>query len=179
MAQKTVYLVDIFKDVVAAAGTILGMTLHYTYGSVDEIRNKLNILSKNPDSAMPKYPLVALITDTRERCGESPVLYSNATVRLLIINLTKQSAVAEDRTTYNFKAVIHPIWEEIQNQMVKCHKFDIDDVTLLPYTKYDRYNWGRVQALADGDGSPDFIDATDITIDNLPVKKSNCLIYKP
>lgn len=174
MVQKTVYIVDIMRNVVSAASLALGYSIHYEYGPLDEIVLKLVSMSKHPDSNYPKYPMVALITDIREECGRSEQIYSDATIRLLIINNTRRQAYAEDRTTNNFKVKIHPIWEEVQRQIRKCHKFDIDHETVMPYTKYDRYNWGRSQSFVDlGQGSADFIDATDITM-TLAVKAYNC-----
>ena len=175
MSQKTMYIVDIVKDVVTAVTAAIGYTVHYEYGPLDEIVNKLVVMSKSPKDGYPKYPLVALITDIREECGRDKNIYSDATVRLLIINNTRQHAYAEERTTNNFKAKIHPIWEELQRQLRICHKFDISHEYLLQYTKYDRYNWGRSQAFVDlGQGSVDFIDATDITM-TLPVKSYRCI----
>lgn len=174
MVQRTVYVVDIMKDVVTAVSAAIGYVVHYEYGPLDEIVHKLVQMSKQPSSTYPKYPLVALVTDIREECGRDKNIYSDATMRLLIVNKTKQSAFAEDRTTNNFKLVIHPVWEEVQRQIRKCHKFDIDHNYNMEYTKYDRYNWGRSQSFVDmGQGSADFIDATDITI-TLPVKSYRC-----
>ena len=173
-APKTIYVVDIIGQVVSASATSLGVPIHYEYGPIEEIVHKLVQMSKAPRAENPKYPLVAVITDIREECGRSEQIYCDATLRLLVVNNTKQHAWAEDRTTHNFKAVIHPIWEELQNQLRKSHKFDIEHETMLSYTKYDRYNWGRSQSFVDlGQGSADYIDATDITI-TLPVKAYRC-----
>ena len=82
---------------------------------------------------------------------------------------------AEQRTEHSFKAIINPIWEEMQNQFVKNHQIDFTVKDRIPCTKTDRYNWGRTQQFIDlGKGSSDFIDASDIII-TIPVKKKNCL----
>lgn len=174
MAQKTVYLVDIMSDVVAEVSKALDFSVHYEYGPIEEIVHKLIEMSKSPIAGFPKYPMVALVTDITEECGRDKSLYANATARILVINNTRREAWAEDRTTHNFKAIIHPIWEELQNQLRKSNKFAIDHEYLLQYTKHDRYNWGRSQSFVDlGQGSVDYIDATDITI-TLPVKSYRC-----
>ena len=97
---------------------------------------------------------------------------------MIIANLTDKNLYAEDRTTQSFKAVIDPIWEELQNQMRKCHKFDIGVDTEIEATKTDRYNWGRSQAFIElGQGSSDYIDASDISFD-LIVKAYNCITFQ-
>lgn len=174
MSQKTVYLVDIMKDVVNATALAMPLSINYTYGPIDEIVGKLVQMSKNPVSGNPKYPLVALVTDIREELGQSEQIYSTATFRLLIVNKTDQKFFAEKRTETSFKQVLHPIFEELQNQLRKCHKFDIDCDNVIPMTKFDRYNWGRSQSFVElGQGAADFIDAVDLTM-TLRIKAYNC-----
>lgn len=177
-AQTPRYIVDLLSAVVDSTETALGFTIHYTYGSYAEIIEKLKVMTETPSDTVPKYPIIALITDVRERKGlPNTSLYSEVNCNLVIAIDTRSDIYAEDRmaTAGNFKTKLYPIYEEFLYQLYLCHKFDIDDEREIQHDKYDRLNFGRTQAFIESGMGVDFIDAIEIREMVLPVKNYSCL----
>jgi hypothetical protein len=180
MARQTpVYVYDLLATVVGLTATAVGISpIHYTYGSGKEIVEKMVAMSKDPQVANPKYPLIALITDVIEERGLSTAIYTDATCHIVIANLTESQLLAEDRIAGNFKTVLYPIYEEFLYQLYKCHLFDIEESRLIRHRKIDRLDFGRSQFFSEAGLGADFIDAIELQNMVLKVKKYNCLTHK-
>ena len=177
------YIVDIMRTVVAAVEARLLPQLqaydsniqavHYEYGHPIEILETLRQMDESSTLRYKKYPLVALFTDIKEQKG---VLgeYSHATLQLVVVHHTKPEYKAEERRIKNFIPVIHPIVDELFNQVVKSKYFLDSSTNTLERTEIDRYYWGR-QAAGGNDANKgnDYLDATEIEL-NVRVNP-NCL----
>ena len=178
------YIVDIMKTVVRAVeAKILPIlqasdpsiqAIHYEYGHPLEIMETCRQWDKSPTLRYKKYPMVALFTDIREKKGYMGE-YSRATIDLVVVHHTRPDYKAEDRRQKTFIPVIHPIVDELVNQIADSVYF-IDAVPdTIERTEIDRYYWGR-QAVGGNDQlkGNDFLDATEL---QLQVRvSSDCII---
>lgn len=148
--------------------------VHYEYGHPLEIMETCRQMDKSPTLRYKKYPMVALFTDIRERKGTMGE-YSRATIDLVVVHHTLPSYKAEERRLKTFMPVIHPIVDELVNQIAESDYFIDSNPNTIERTEIDRYYWGR-QAVGGNDQlkGNDFLDATEL---QLQVRvSSDCII---
>ncbi|HEY5588414.1 MAG TPA: hypothetical protein VIK86_05595 [Candidatus Paceibacterota bacterium] len=173
MINKTVYLVDIMKVIVADVATKLGKSVYYKYGGFKEVFNELEQLANN--DTYTNYPLVWLITDFEQKKGIGINIYSEATVNMLIFNKTLPEWSSEQRTLYSFKAQLHPIYEQLISSIEASHSIN-SGFGESEHKQTDHYSWGRDKIEMTKDGKPfsDYIDAVEINNLTLKIYKQNC-----
>lgn len=170
MAQQ-VYIVDEMRSVIAKVNTALatknfGQTVYYMYGHPKEINNRLQELTNSPTEANKKFPLVILFTDITIKKTE-PGFFGTAKLRMLIANITEPTYIAEQRTELNFKPVIHPIKDELLNQIERYKQFTFEGE--LQYEETDMYFYGS--QINDKNVFTDRIDGTELN--NIQININN------
>lgn len=173
MINKTVYLVDIMKVIVADVATKLGKSVYYKYGGFKEVFNELEQFANN--ELYTNYPLIWLITDFEQKKGTAVDIYSEANVNILIFNKTLPEWTAEQRTNFSFKAQLHPIYEQLIDSIQNSHSI-YTGFKNPEHKQTDRYSWGRDRIEMTKDGNPfsDYIDAVEINNLTLKIYKQNC-----
>lgn len=138
------YIVDDIGKVVAAIkiADLEIDSLHYMYGHRVEIAKRLS--KKN--QAKEKYPLIALRLDTPENFYGGVYHYR---LNILIVQLTKQTSIAEERYTTIFKPLLYPLYERFMNSLqVAGFSWDksLNTGSIWPqHVKVDRPYWGVEQ----------------------------------
>lgn len=158
----TVYVVEEFQLVVAKVNTALtakGFTqpVYYMYGHPLEIVKRLQELSNSITQQNKKFPLIILFTDIAIDKSK-PGFYGSASLRMLVANITQPEYISEKRTELNFKPVLHPIKEELINQIGLHPQFTYDGE--LSYKETDMYFYGS--QINDKNIFNDYIDAIEL-----------------
>jgi len=139
-----IIIVNEMKQVAAATSTALadkGFTLpvYFTYGHPKEVANRLQALTNSPTEKAKMFPLIWLFTDITINRNEIG-FYGSARLRLLVANYTEGTYTAEQRTTNNFIPILHPIKEELINQIGLHKQFTYPDEVTFQET--DMYYYG-------------------------------------
>jgi len=166
-----IYIVDEMKAIVDAVNVAapLGDTeIKYMYGHPLEIRNRLQIISESPERGA-KFPLVVLLTDITIT-KNIPGLYGTADLRLLVMNITQPEYFSEKRTEVNFKAVLHPIKNELIKQ-IELHK-QFTFPTEISYSETDAYFYGS--SINNKNVFGDYIDCIEISNLSVNIKNKIC-----
>lgn len=158
----TVFIVEEMAEVVAKVNTALaaagfGRTVYYMYGHVKEISSRLQELSNSPTEKNKKFPLIILFTDIQIDKDE-PGFYGSARLRMLVANITVPTYISEQRTELNFKPILHPIKEELLNQIGEHEQFTYPEE--LRYKETDMYFYGS--QINDKNQFNDYIDAIEL-----------------
>lgn len=173
--SQPVYIVDEIRTVVSKVNTALNdagfahLPVYYMYGHPKEIANRLQELSNSPTEAHKKFPLVILFTDITVD-HDMPGFYGSAKLRILVCNYTEPHYTSEQRTELNFKPVIHPIKDELINQISLHGQFTFEDE--LRYSETDMYFYGS--QINDRNVFPDRIDATELSNIEININNKNC-----
>lgn len=143
--SQPVYIVDEIEAVVAKVNDALSLAgfdelpVYYMYGHPKEISNRLQQLSNSPTEGHKKFPLVILLTDIT--IDKSIIgFYGSTRLRMLVCNLTQPEYISEERTEKNFKPILHPIKDELINQLSLYKQFTFEDE--LKYSETDMYYYG-------------------------------------
>lgn len=170
-----VYIVDEIAEVVTKVNTALTAAsfshrpVYYMYGHPREIANRLTGLTNSPTEAHKKFPLVILFTDiTIEK--DTPGFYGSARLRMLVCNYTEANYTSEQRTELNYKPIIHPIKDELLNQLSLHQQFTYEGE--LRYSETDMYFYGS--QINDKNVFPDRIDATELKDIRINIKNKIC-----
>lgn len=160
MAQ--VYVVEQMAEIVARVNIALtaasfGKTVYYMYGHPKEINQRLQELSNSPTEKSKKFPLIILFTDI-EIDKSIPGFFGSAALRMLVCTITEQNYTAVQRTENTFKPVLHPIKNELINQISKYEKYTYEGE--LQYKETDMYFYGS--QFNDKNIFNDFIDAVQL-----------------
>jgi len=120
----------------------LANAVNYNYGHPVEIAATLMELSKSELTRDSRYPLLALITDFSEQ-KDSADYYCKVRLNFILANTTNPTYKSDERTEISFKSVLHPIYEQLIEQLKLSKHFIIEYDQHIPHTKVDRYFWGR------------------------------------
>lgn len=167
-----VYIVDEMRTVVEKVNAALvakgfaTLPVYYMYGHPKEINIRLQELTNSPTEAHKKFPLIILFTDIAIKVGE-PGFFGSSGLRMLIANITQPEYISEQRTELNFKPIIHPIKDELLNQIGRHKQFTYEGE--LKYTETDMYYYGS--QINDKNVFPDRIDATELS--NIQININN------
>jgi hypothetical protein len=158
---ESVFVVDIFKEVVEKTATELGISINYVPGDAVDIIQNL----KDKDSSITlkgtKYVLFALYTPFPERRGEGGTssLYADVTIRrIAIATLTNQDDETLVRYENTFKPILYPVYEAFLSNFAKSRYISSKDPNLLTHTKTDMIGHEPIT------GMNDFVDC--IYLDN-------------
>jgi len=170
-----IYIDEIIKAKVDLAAIELGYPVYFQHGHPLEIVGKLKVMSEAKSTKGLRYPLVALFRDFNERKGFEVGIASEADLNLIIATRTEPTYDSDKRKAESFKAVLHPILEALEKQILIDGRSFLTSGTGLGYTQIDRYFWGRESIYGvDGNIFNDYIDCVEIRNLNLKFKTPNC-----
>ncbi len=157
-----IFIVDEMAQVVAKVNAALtaasfGRTVYYMYGHPKEIAKRLQELSNSTTQKDKKFPLIILFTDVMIN-RSIPGFYGTAKLRMLVCNITQPEYTSDKRTALNFRPILHPIKEELINQIGKYSGFTTEDE--LTFSETDMYFYGS--SINDKNIFNDYIDAIEL-----------------
>lgn len=139
---------------------------YYQYGHIREIVKVISEKGKSKVLKYQKFPLIILPQDFEEDMQE---MYSDATLDLIILNLTQPNYVAADRYENNFKPVLYPLYAKLKRAIDVSSYVDWVEPD---HNKTDRLYWGNAGLYGnDGNIFNDWIDAVEIN--NLQLRFKN------
>jgi hypothetical protein len=141
--------------------------VYFDFGNYIEISNKL---SKETVSDQ-KYPLFALILDVRESEINDIQIYKAYSFTLIIAYYTEKDYASQQRRDNIFKPILQPLYRKFINEILLNRNgyFNINQ-RFIDHSKYDRYFIGSQNP--NQNRFNDFIDAIEIQINNLEVRKN-------
>lgn len=155
----SVFIVDIFSDVVSKTATELGIYINYVYGDVVDIIKNLKDKDNSITQKDKKYVLLALYMPFIERRGVTG-LYADVSVRrITIATLTNSDDEPMTRYQNTFKPVLYPVYESFLSNFAQNHHISSKDPNTIVHTKVD------VLGVVPISGINDFVDC--INLDNL------------
>lgn len=154
---------------------------YYDYGHYLEIASRVDIKSRNSgDGKFRLFPMIILITDIKETHDEIPeILYSIDPPNIFIVDYTKPTYTAQERTELTFKPILYPLYELLVEKMVESKAISVpnnrfkNDIIM-------RYGWGNETVYRnDALIFNEHLDAIQFIPDNIrvykPVINPNCL----
>ena len=148
--------------------------VHYMYGPVMEIIEKLRTMSEDEHFASVKYPMVCVVTDIDEAKGIRPGMARVNIPTIIFACLTDPKWSTEERYDNSFRLVLQPLYESWLRQLARTNGIDVLDELSIPHTKTDRLYWGRTNVWTKSGQAVDCIDAIEVTGLELWVKKQVC-----
>lgn len=169
-----VFIVEEIGAVVGKVNTALtarsfGKTVYYMYGHPKEITKRLQELSNSTTQKDKKFPLIILFTDITVT-HDTPGFYGSASIRMLVCNYTQPEYISEKRTEINFKPILHPIKEELLNQLDRHEQFTFEED--LKFSETDMYFYGS--QINDKNIFNDYIDAIELNVQKFNIKNKIC-----
>lgn len=146
--SQPVYIVDIFRDVVAATSVSLLTTLQavdstitgikYEYGHRADMNERIITYGKQGINFMP---MVCLFEDYKLHHGT--VGYTGITeLTMIIIYYSKPDITRAQREANVFRPILYPIYNELLKQLMVSGMFSIYDVTKVQHDQINRPHWG-------------------------------------
>jgi hypothetical protein len=177
------YFVDIFGAIVGRVqelyDTVDQEKPYYLYGHYLDVLKVLTEKDQNDTFKYKKYPLIILIQDFQENHGENLSYgFTLPNIRVLITDLTDPDYHADQRYTNVFKPVLYPIYRYLLIAMDESFDIGTKDIDQIPHTKIDRVFWGtQTEFGSDASILDDYLDAIDLTFNNIEVFQTNNCIY--
>lgn len=180
---QPVYIVDIFRDIVAATSAVLLTDLqavdplisgvHYDYGHYNDVRERL--VAKDQSAKTEKYPLVVLFEDYKISHGQVG-LTGIASLKLIILYISKKDITRQQRETNVFRPILYPIYNEFLRQIKLSGKFMVASVDQIKHDQINRPHWGDPELYGNkGYLFNDVLDGIEITNLELKTYLPNCL----
>jgi len=143
-----VYIVDVFRDVVAATSAKLLTQLQaidplitkiwYEYGHRNDINERIITYQQGGTNFCP---MVCLFEDYALEHGQVGVTgITNLTI--VIIYYSKPDITRVQREANVFRPVLYPVYLEFLKQLKLSGKFSIYDETKISHTQINRPHWG-------------------------------------
>lgn len=150
--SQPVYIVDIFRDVVAATSVSLLTTLQavdatitkvwFEYGHINDVDERIITYT---NKGINMCPMVILFEDYK--LGHKEVGYTGITdLKLLIIHHSKVDYTRVQRDEFVFRPVLFPIYNEFLRQLKLDGRFSIYDETKIQHDQINRPHVGRDDA---------------------------------
>ncbi len=149
--SEPVYIVDVIGEVVAKTSTKLLTQLqgidplisgiHYEYGHINDIRERITEKMKTTENATEISPMVILIEDYALDHGAKGVT-GITDMKIIILHFSSKSITRVQREENVFRPILYPIYEEFKNQLFVSGYFSIYDVTLIKHRQINRPHWG-------------------------------------
>lgn len=174
------YIVDIFRDIVAATAVVVDYDVNYIHGHPFGIVDTLKGMTPqfNVADCVKKFPLIALIQDFEEKRGEDPDIAAKVRLNIIIACATFPHYTAPQRYTHSFRDTLYPLYEEFLNQVHLSRRFRTGDPSTIEHDKFDRLYWGKTGLwTSQGNVFQDYIDAIELQNFQLTLKTLNCLTH--
>lgn len=182
-------IVDIFKDVVEKVSNdlkilytdrngdvieIINPKLNYIFGNGQYVKDTLDTYSKSEESALGKFPLVALFCPIKET-KDSLDYYSKAKVSLLIACSSVKDWSNEQRQVTSFKNILRPIYSRLKDVLQEDSRFDWGYADVIKHSYLENYSYGRYGAYTEsGEAVSEPIDAINISSMEIIINNPNC-----
>jgi len=137
---ESVYVVDIFENVVAQTAIDLSININYVPGDAVDIIKNLKDKDNSTTFKGTKYVLFALYMPFPERRGEGGVsgLCADVTIRrIALATLTNEDDSTMPRYDKVFKPILYPVYERFLYNFAKSHYISSKDPNLIVHTKTD------------------------------------------
>lgn len=138
---------------------------NYYYGSFKEIQKHLINSIRNKKPIASRYPLVCLITDTKEDVNVNPNNDTSYTLHLVIINTTKPNYTSAQRVAANYTPTLWPLYNSLVDGL---RKYADSDFSELPHEKRDVFYYSPTDA-KEANQLAEWLDAVEMTGVNLLV----------
>ncbi len=177
---------DIFKVISQKVNATLStraqdpFPVYFDYGHYNEVTRNLTNKDGGTTSKTKKYPLIWLVMDFVEKCGEIVNGYCELPdVQILIATVTTPAITAPERIQKTFVPRLIPVYQELMKQIADSGHFDVTE-DAIPHERILRPYWGGQDALGNGTANlfNDFIDAIQIRRLKLKVNESVCDEFK-
>ena len=151
-------------------------TVHFAFGTWDEIIETLQQRGASRTLRFQKYPLVALIHNFPEERGSNSGFYGDVNLLLVIAHHTKKEAKSAQRYQEVFVPVLLPIYHELLRQMAHSPGIVQTHEDQIQHTKIDRLDWGRTNLWTATEGKQlnDYVDAIEVRNLRLTLQKTHC-----
>lgn len=147
--------------------------LWYQTGHIVEICQNLQEMTTE-ENEQYKFPLLALVTDYRERAGYSVEAFREHQPNFLIATNTQNTLKAAQRYEVNFKTVLYPIYQTFIEVLGESPYFLGYPDQATKHTKIDRMFLGKEGIYGNtGNTFNDYIDAIEIRDMRLEQKIDN------
>lgn len=180
--SEPVYIVEIMEAIVAATSVVLLAQLqavdplitavHYEYGHINDIRERITTFQK---AGTNFCPLVCLIEDFGIDHGTVGIT-GVADMKIIIIYLSKKDITRRQRQANVFRPILYPVYKELLRQMKLNGSFSIYDVSKIKHRQINRPHWGDPGLYGNNayllNGIYDGIELTNL---QLTIFLNNCL----
>jgi hypothetical protein len=179
MIPATIHLPDQIKAIVTTIDTALynaGAFPYHVYFLDGHPMEIVKVLQEKlqGDNKDKRFPLVALLQDTKIQRSKDTSFYGETNIQLIICTVTKPEYRSEQRRENVFKPILYPIYEALLNEIESCEYFNFD-LNGVEHTQTDRYYWGREGLYGNtGNQFNDYIDAIEIEIPLKIELKQDC-----
>lgn len=188
-------IIDIVRDVVcrvsecvtieqsdASGNTVMcpNPDINYLFGNDQYIKDMLDVSSRvgaGKSSGGKKFPLVALFTPITEERGVDGI-DCRVDVSLLVACSSRKEWSNEQRKVTSFERILHPIYEELMNQLGRHENIREPYSGNFRHKKTDNYSYGRYGAYTQsGESVSEPIDAVVIQNLRLELIEEPCKRY--
>lgn len=148
--KQPVYIVDIFRGIVAATSAALLTQLqaadplitgvHFDYGHYTDIRNRITAKEGNPAEKQDITPLIALFEDFRITKGQAGI-FGIAGLKFIILHSSDKGYTRQQREDLIFRPILYPVYWEFLRQIKLSGKFMYYG-TELSHDQINRPHWG-------------------------------------
>jgi hypothetical protein len=138
-------------------------TINYEYGTLEEIKTKLQRKDGDDELRTRKYPCILLITDLPEPKGQGTKYNGKARFAICIVHHTTFDRVAEQRYEKVIEPILYPIYESFIENILNSGLFAAYDVEDIPHNKIDRVDMGKTSFLDLTEGSYDYLDGIEMS----------------
>ncbi len=118
--------------------------IRFDYGHPSDIASKLAILSKTPQNAVKKFPLICLFMDVnKEVDNEKPGERLTARLNMVICCNSTATWTPQDRTERTFKPILWPIYKSFMKHLARSKATTTPVNGVFNHRPIDRYQWGK------------------------------------
>lgn len=163
-------------DVAMSTRTVDPFHTYFDYGHYAEVVRNLKEKDGSINAKNSKYPLIWLVMDFVEKCGDVQDSYCLLPdLQLLIASGTSIEETTASRIENNFKNRLIPVYREFMSQLAASGFFFNIDADYVPHERILRPYWGGQET---GNGTAnlfnDFIDCIQIRKLRLRVNENVC-----
>jgi hypothetical protein len=153
-------VIDIIQAVVTSMSTPAPT---FVYGDMNEVVQKIHLLSQTPALNAARYPLIAMFTDVTEQKGNQAGIQASITIaHILFVHVTIKNYHAEQRKEKVFKPVLQPMYELFLQKLAESTAVQSIDWKQIKHNKTDRYSWGKSAFFQDNNLTVENCDAIHV-----------------
>lgn len=163
-------------NAVTSSRSVDAFQTFFQYGHLAEVTRKLADLESSVNYKDKKYPLIWLVMDFVEKCGDFKDGYCQLPdIQILIATSTEPNLYTKDRITKTFKPRLIPVYREFINQLSSSGFFFDTHEDYVPHERILRPYWGVESASGNtANIFNDYIDAIQIRKLSLKVNENVC-----